>query len=195
MRAWIRRFGRRRRLVAAVLVGLSLLCVFAALRPAPGMTVLVAARDLAPGVLRSGDLTESALPRSAVPEGALTDSAVGRVLAAPMRKGEPLTDVRLVGEALLATLPAGEVATPVRIADADAARLVSPGATVGILAAWEGSQSAQLVADDVTVLATPATEDDHGALVVLATTPAEAGSLAAAQAGGHLSLTIKRHTG
>lgn len=189
----MRRFSRRRRLVGALLAGLSLLCAFAVLRPSPGVPALVAARDLAPGVLEAADLVSAALPRSAVPDGVLTSGAVGRVLAAPMRKGEPLTDVRLVGDALLATLPAGAVATPVRIADPDAARLVSPGSTVGVLAAWEGGQSAQLVADDVTVLATPATRDDHGALVVLATTVSQAGQLAAAQAGGRLSLTIKRH--
>ncbi|MFI6325497.1 SAF domain-containing protein [Nonomuraea sp. NPDC050556] len=194
MRAWIRRFGRRRRLVAAALVGVSLLCVLTALAPGqPGASVLVAARDLAPGVLGTADLSLAALPRSAVPDGALTAGAVGRVLAAPMRRGEPLTDVRLVGTALLAALPPGAVATPVRIADPDAARLIAPGSLVGVLAAWEGGQAAQLVADDVTVLATPATNDDHGALVVLATTTAQAGQLAAAQAGGRLSLTIKRH--
>jgi Flp pilus assembly protein CpaB len=104
-----------------------------------------------------------------------------------MRRGEPLTDVRLLNTF---PLPPGTVATPVRIADIDVAQLISPGSTIGVLAAWEG-QPAQLVADDVTVITVPRSEDDHGALIVLATTPDQASQLAAAQAGGHLSVTIK----
>ncbi|WP_327089218.1 RcpC/CpaB family pilus assembly protein [Nonomuraea sp. NBC_01738] len=108
-----------------------------------------------------------------------------------MRRGEALTDVRLLDST---PLPPGMVAAPVRIADPDAARLVRPGSTIGVLAAWQG-QNAQLVADDVRVLATPYGKDEHGALIVLATTPAQAGQLAAAQASGRLSVTLKPHTG
>ena len=155
------------------------------MRPAPGPTVLVAARDLSPGVLKPGDLRHVAL--SPAPSGAMRSGAVGRVLTGPMRRGEPLTDVRLLHTF---PLPPGTVATPVRIADIDVAQLISPGSTIGVLAAWEG-QPAQLVADDVTVITVPRSEDDHGALIVLATTPTQASQLAAAQAGGHLSITIK----
>ncbi|NRQ38532.1 flagellar biosynthesis protein FlgA [Nonomuraea sp. NN258] len=189
MRAWLRRCGRRRRLIAAVLAGFGVLCGFIAMRPDPGSTVLVAARDLSPGVLRPGDLRPAALPHP--PGGAVRSAAAGQVLATPMRKGEPLTDVRLLRTF---PLPAGTVATPVRIADADAAHLISAGSTIGVLASWGDGQPAQLVADDVTVLSVPTrAKDDHGALVVLATTPAQAGHLAAAQTSGRLSITIKPH--
>ncbi|MEV0150381.1 MULTISPECIES: SAF domain-containing protein [unclassified Nonomuraea] len=155
------------------------------MRPDPAPTVLVAARDLAPGVLRPGDVRAVSL--TPAPDGALRTGAVGRVLAGPMRRGEPFTDARLLHSL---HLPAGTVATPVRIADADVASLLSPGSTIAVLAAWEG-QSAQLVADDVTVVTIPKATDEHDALLVLATTPDQAGRLAAAQASGRLSITIK----
>ncbi|MEU8102231.1 SAF domain-containing protein [Nonomuraea muscovyensis] len=176
---------RRRRAIAALLAGTGVLLGYSALRPAPGTPVLVAARDLSPGVLRAGDLRLAPLHHP--PDGAIRSDAVGRVLTGPMRRGEPLTDARLLHSL---RLPPGTVATPVRISDADVARLISPGSTIGVLAAWEG-QAAQLVADDVRVVTVPETDDGKGALVVLATTPAQAGTLAAAQAGGHLSITIK----
>lgn len=177
----------KRRLLAALVAGTAVLSAFLALRPAAGTPVLVATRDLSPGPLRPGDLR--LVPLNDPPDGALHSGAEGRVLAAAMRRGEPLTDVRLIDSV---RLPPGTVATPVRIADPDAARLLSPGSTIGVLATWEG-QTAQLIADDVPVLSIPESKDDHGALIVLTTTPTQAGQLAAAQAGGRLSITIKPH--
>ncbi|WP_214326035.1 flagellar biosynthesis protein FlgA [Nonomuraea sediminis] len=182
---WARRFARLRRLIASVLTGLAVLTALLTVRPAGPDPILVAARDLAPGVLEPGDLR--AAPVDPPPDGALRSGGIGQVLATAMRKGEPLTDVRLLPHM---PLPPGAVAAPVRIADRDAVRLIAPGSIVGVLAAWEG-QSAQLVADDVRVVTIPASKDEHGALVVLAATPTQAGQLAAAQAGGSLSITIK----
>ncbi|WP_336216951.1 SAF domain-containing protein [Nonomuraea sp. LPB2021202275-12-8] len=187
IRIWLRRCERRRRLIAAMLAAGAVISGYLALRPAPGPAVLVATRDLSPGVLRPGDL--QAVPHPHPPDGALHTGATGRVLATAMRRGEPLTDVRLLDSL---RMPPGSVATPVRIADPDVVRLISPGSTISVLAAHEG-QVASLVADDVTVLTIPAAKDDHGALVVLATTPSQASELAGAQAGGHLSITIKPH--
>ncbi|MFE3455152.1 Flp pilus assembly protein CpaB [Nonomuraea sp. NPDC059194] len=195
MRAWTRAFGRRRRLIAAALAALSLACALTVLRPGPGQTttVLVAAKDLKPGLLHEGDLRPARLPAQAVPDGALSTGAIGRTLAAPMRRGEPLTDVRLVNPSLLATLPPGTVAMPVRIADADAVRLLSPGDAIGVLAAWDTGQPAQTVAERVPVITIPTGETDNGALIVLAASPDQARMLAAAQAGGRLSVTINPH--
>ncbi|WP_084965803.1 SAF domain-containing protein [Thermoactinospora rubra] len=195
MRTWIRRFGRRRRLIAAALAAVAMTSALAVVRPGegPASTVVVAARDLSPGVLRPGDTQAARLPRSAVPDGALTSDPAGWVLAAPVRRGEPITDVRLLDDPLLARLTPGLVAAPVRIADSDAARLVRPGSTVGVLAAWENAPAAHTIAEGLTVLATPSAGDDHGALLVLAATPDQASQLAAAQAGGRLSITILRH--
>ncbi|MEO3875305.1 flagellar biosynthesis protein FlgA [Nonomuraea sp. B12E4] len=188
IQTWMQRFGRRRRLIAAVLAALAVISAFLATRPAPPpATVLVAARDLSPGRLSPGDLHPT--PLNHPPAGAVRTSAAGQMLAAPMRKGEPLTDVRLLRSY---PLPPGMVATPVRIADPSAAKLLSPGSTIGILAAWEEGQPAHTIAEDITVITIPAADgdDSHGTLLVLATTPTQAADLASAQTGGHLSITI-----
>ncbi|RSN08350.1 flagellar biosynthesis protein FlgA [Nonomuraea sp. WAC 01424] len=187
--AWLRPRARRRRLIAAALAALGVLSAFVAIRPAADPEVLVAARDLTPGPLRPGDLRP--VPLAHPPDGAVRSYAAGRYLAGPMRRGEPLTDARLLHSL---TLPPGTVAAPVRIADPDAVTLISPGATIGVLAAWEGGQPARLIADDIRVLTVPRPADDtrtSGALVVLAATPDQAAQLAGAQLSGRLSITLK----
>lgn len=119
-------------LFAAAAAGLALL----ALRPGPppSVRVLAAARDLPAGTtLSPSDLRPVALPPASVPSGALRADAVGRVIAGPMRQGEPLTDVRVLGDALLHGYGPGKVATPVRIADPDAVRLLHPGDRIDVL--------------------------------------------------------------
>ncbi|WP_433229627.1 SAF domain-containing protein [Actinomadura formosensis] len=119
-------------LFAAAAAGLALL----ALRPGapPSARVLAAARDLPAGTaLGPSDLRPVALPPASVPAGALRTGAVGRVIAGPMRQGEPLTDVRVIGDALLRGYGPGKVATPVRIADPDAVRLLHPGDRIDVL--------------------------------------------------------------
>jgi Flp pilus assembly protein CpaB len=106
-----------------------------------------------------------------------------------MRRGEPLTDARLLDSYRLSP---GMVATPVRISDAEAAKLLSPGSRINVLAAWEDTHPARTIAEDVRVITTADRQEDdnHGALVVLATTPTQAAELAAAQASARLSITI-----
>ncbi|MEV4577086.1 RcpC/CpaB family pilus assembly protein [Nonomuraea jabiensis] len=190
IRAWLTRYGRRRRLVAAALAALAVMSAFIATRPEPAPTILVAARDLSPGLLGPGDLTPAALNHP--PTGAVRAAAAGQILASPMRKGEPLTDVRLLHSY---RLPPGMVATPVRIADAATASLLTPGATITVLAAGEETHPARAVAEDVRIITIPrtpkTTSETHGALIVLATTPTQAAELASAQTTGHLSITIK----
>ncbi|MDF5757612.1 Flp pilus assembly protein CpaB [Spongiactinospora sp. TRM90649] len=201
---------RHRRLVAASLTATAVACALIILAPSPPLTVsvLTAARDLRSGPIAPGDLIPVPLPTTAVPAGAVQspDRALGKTLAAPMRRGEPLTDVRLVGPPLVSTHIPGTIATPVRIADADAAALLTPGDTIDVLAARSGEWNealaalpAQTVADDVRVIAAPrpptgtgttAGGSAGGALLVLATTQEQAAKLAAAQATGRLSITI-----
>ena len=74
------------------------------------------------------------------PSGALASVAdlPGRPLAGPVRAGEPLTDVRLLGPALLDALPGDaeeRVAVPVRLADAGVTQLLAVGDRVDVLAA------------------------------------------------------------
>lgn len=195
-----RAISRHRALLAAGLAAGSLAAALSVLSPRPptGVQALVAARDLAAGTaLAPADLRQVFVPTSLVPAGLLVRAgdAVGRVLAAPVRRGEPLTDVRLAGVDLLSARSGDLVAVPVRVADAASAALVSAGDRVDVLAAaaTPGAPSmARVVAADAEVLAVPrAVQDDgDGALLVVATTPAVAATLAAAAVSSRLSLTL-----
>ena len=201
------RTGTVRRLAAAALLATAVATgLLAVSDPAPaGTPALLASHDLAAGtVLTAGDLTVESRPRAQLPDGALTSSGavVGRVLAAGARRGEVLTDARLVGPSLVDTLPPGQVAVPVRVADAAIAALVSPGDHVDVLVAVEGAGTAQTVVTDATVLARPGPaglggllgtpgDDGRGGLVVLGAAVADARALAGAAAQGPLSLTLR----
>jgi Flp pilus assembly protein CpaB len=165
-------------LFAAAATGLALL----ALRPPSPETVrvLAAARDLPAGAtLRARDLRHVALPPDAVPSGALRENVTGRTLAGPMRRGEPLTDARLVTGGLLRGYGPGTVATPIRIADAGVARLLRPGDRIDVLATpSHGAPFSRTVVSSVPVVAVPRTASDQGALVVLATDRTQAAALA-----------------
>ena len=165
--------------------------------PAPATsTVLVAARDLSPGApLTEADVRAASLPASLVPEGALRDraDAVGRSVGGPVRRGEALTDVRLLGSGLLHRT--GLVAVPVRLADGATAGLLRAGDRVDVLAAATGGDRpavrAVTVAAGVQVLAVPSAEEaSDGALVVVAATPETAARLAAAAVSARLSVTV-----
>jgi pilus assembly protein CpaB len=200
--------GGRRRLTAAVLAGVAVVTGVRAVHPAQPPTRLVwaAARDLSGGTpLAAADLQRVALPAAVVPAGALAvgTRVVGRLLAAPVRRGEPLTDVRLLEPSLLAALPQpGLVAVPVRVADGSAAAaLVHAGDLVDVLAAAApadavGAPVPTTVATGARVLAVPvrvdATSGDGGGLVVLAVTARQASALARASAGSRLSLALER---
>lgn len=197
MNAEVLRFVlRRRRLVVATLLALVVLTALPTFAPAapPTTTVLAASRDLDAGqVLTAGDLAAVDLPVAVVPDGTLHDGAVGQVLAGAVRRGEPLTDRRLVGPGLVSGLADGLVATPVRVADPAAAALLSAGDRVDVLAAApEGPPGAETVAAAVRVLAVPsAVESSEGALVVLATSPAVASRLAGVAVSSRLSVVVR----
>lgn len=205
-----RALRRLRRAVLAHRRGLASLCavlaVGATLRahavpPPPRVPVLVAAHDLGSGALVTADdlVTRSFTPES-VPAGTLRRAALlGRTTAAPVRAGEPLTDVRLVGPGLLAGYP-GAVAVPVRIGDPAAVRLLEVGDRVDVLAADpQGSGPAAVVAAGAPVVALPrgaasgsGTDLVSGALVVLAVPDATARRLAGAAVSTFLSVTLSR---
>ncbi len=164
LRELVRAVSWRRRLLAAALAAASVALALQLLepRPAPTTTVLAAARDLPGGhALGKSDVRELALPTDAVPAGALSpgDARATRMLAGPVRAGEPLTDVRMMGPALLASLDDQLVAAPVRMADAGALSLVRPGDRIDVLAAETDLEQAQrparVVARAAPVLALP----------------------------------------
>ena len=89
----------------------------AAAPPPPSVLVLTAARDLPAGaVVSRADLAERAFAPDTAPAG-LADDAVGRTLASPLRRGEPVTDVRLVGPELTSAAVPTSHPLPVRFPD------------------------------------------------------------------------------
>ncbi|MCY9785925.1 Flp pilus assembly protein CpaB [Nocardiopsis sp. EMB25] len=201
----IRLIDRHRRVIATLFAAVALLSAALVLRPPPGATteVLVASRDLDPSrPLGEHDLTRRALPAPLVPSGALTSgtTTAGLLLNAPVRQGEVITDARLSDPPARAYGP-DLVAVPVRVADAGAVDLLSPGSRVDVLAATgygdphrPRARPAREVAGDRPVLAVP-DEDrrggESGALLVIAATPGEARALAGHAATSRLSITIR----
>jgi Flp pilus assembly protein CpaB len=147
---------RRRRLLAAVLTAVSVAAGLhsVAAPPPPRIDVLVAARDLPAGtVLGPGDLTAVPFAPGSVPDD-VARSAPGRMLAAPLRRGEPVTDVRLVGPGLADGHP-GVTAVPVRLPDAGMVDLLAAGDRIDLVAADPQGAGARVVAIGVPVLAVP----------------------------------------
>ncbi len=104
-------------------------------------------------MLGPADLTTAEFAPGSVPDGSTTDP-VGRTLAAPLRRGEPVTDVRLVGAAL--TSPDDDaVAVPVRLPDAAMVDLLTVGDRIDLIATDPEGSGASVVAADVPVLALP----------------------------------------
>lgn len=189
-----------RRAAAAALVGLA---VVLALVPARGAAttdlVVVAARDLTPGtVLAAGDLTLHELPEQGVPDGASRDpvTVLNRTVAAPVRRGEPLTDVRLAGPELARAIAMdpGTVSVPLRLADSGVAALLHPGATVDVVTTGERQDETVVLARGARILAVldagaRATERD-GSLVLAALDPVAATRVAAASISQTLAVTV-----
>ncbi len=184
------------RRVAAALLACAALAL--ALRPAPSapapvaaVPVVVAAADLPAGRALSGaDLTTVEWPVDLVPDGVARAPAelADAVLAAPVRRGEPVTDARLVGPGLWAQVPPGQVAAPVRLADLAVAALLRAGDRVDVLAT-SGDGTTQVVAAGALVLAAPPEGPDPG-LLVLAVAQTTAAELATATTQATLSATL-----
>lgn len=193
----LRAAARHRALLAGGLVAASVATGLGAVAPTPEPVepILAASRDLPAGTaLGPDDLTLVQLPSDAVPTGSLRDTqqAIGRLVAGPVRSGEPLTDVRLLGAGLLAA--GTDVAVPVRLAEPAIAAVVQAGDRVDVLAASpQGGAVARSVASDVLVLSVPALADDtgEGALVVLAASPSVGSRLAAAAVTDRLSAVVR----
>jgi Flp pilus assembly protein CpaB len=174
----------RRRLLAAVLTAVAVAAgIHAAAAPPPAeVPVRVAARDLPAGaVLGADDLRTVGFAPGSVPDGLAVDAA-GRTLAAPLRAGEPVTDLRLVGPALTDGYP-GLAAVPVRLPDAGMVELLRVGDRVDLVSADPQGGGAEVVASGVPVLAIPAAADTSGSgltgrLVVIGADPTDVARIA-----------------
>ena len=158
--------------------------------------MVVASRDLGPGAeLTADDVRLETRSAPTIPDGSQSDlgSVVGSTLAGPARRGEVLTDVRLLGRRL-AESAAGPDAriVPVHPADSALIDLVRPGDVVDVVAATEGSAQAapHVVATDaivVSVSAKPKAQSANNERVVLVALPAAS---ATAVAGAALVATV-----
>ncbi|HVE64695.1 MAG TPA: Flp pilus assembly protein CpaB [Mycobacteriales bacterium] len=197
---------RRRLLAALCAAGAVAVSLDVLTPPRPALaTVLSAARDIPAGTTVSeADVTPLRLPPELVPDGALQVGApvIGRRVSSAVRRGEALTDVRLVGPGLLSGLhgddPDGTtVAVPVRLGDRDAAGLVTAGDRVDVLAAPlapgdDTARSVEVVAVDVLVLAVPADDEtSEGSLLIVAVRSPTARSLARAATTARLSIALR----
>ena len=192
---------RRRRLLAALLAATAVWTGLGVVAPPTPATVpvLVAARDLPAGtLLTDADLVEIGFRPDTAPVGAArSEGAVtGRILAAPLMQGEPITLVRLVGADLAAAQP-GRRAVPVRLPDPGMVALLEVGDQVDLIAASPKDGAVSTVAVGVPVLALPAPDQGTGAtasglpgrLVILGLTPTEIAPVAAAALSEFLTYT------
>lgn len=199
---------RNRRLAVALLLCAAAAITVQQLTPAPAASVaaLAAARDLPAGAaLSAADLAMVQVPSGVLPEGVIgsTGAAAGRQLAAPLRKGQLLTDAQLLGPGLLAGTPPGSAAVPLRMADPSSIQLVSPGQLVNIVLTngngFDQQQPSEVLASAVPVLWTAAKGGQGGqwlgttetdGLMVVAASAEQAARLAGASTQGKLFFVL-----
>ncbi len=188
---------RHHRPLAALFAGLAVLLALGALRAEPpGRMVVVAARDIDSGtVLSADDVRRVRLPAPTVPSHStrrLTD-VVGRAVAGPMRRGEVVTDRRVIGADHLSGFPDGTVLATVRLADADALTNVRVGDRVDVVAVGPDGGGAAVVARGAALVTLPSPDDDSGGVPVgIATTEAAALRLAERALDARLSVLPSR---
>lgn len=188
---WSRTLAARRVAAGALVV----LAAVIALRSDPQgdrIDIVVAARDLASGVeLTADDVRLENRTATTVPDGSQPDvgAVIGATLAGPARRGEVLTDVRVLGPRLAESVAGpGARIVPLPLADSALLDLVRPGDVVDVLAAGapdSDSARPQLVATNAVVVVV--SEKPKGAgngsdRVVLVALPAHAANDVAAAA-------------
>jgi Flp pilus assembly protein CpaB len=186
-----------RRLLAGVSAAAAVYFALAAVSPEPSPTVavLAAAHDLPGGAVpTNGDLRTLHLPAGVLPTGVLRPGAdlAKRVLAAPVRSGEPLTDARFLSPSALGP---DHVAYPLRLDDADIVALLRVGDRIDLYGATStGADSAKLLADGIRVIALPSTRasptNTPGALVVVAVSTETASQLAQAATNSRVTVAL-----
>lgn len=193
-------FFRHRRVLRGIAIAIAAVMVVGILKPGAreGVTVLVAARDLPGGtILSAADLQAKKVPGDLLPDQPLKPGAaiLGRTLTGPARRGEVLTDQRILSPSLL--LEPGTVAAPIRLADSASASILHAGDRVDVFAAVTRNDKplVQRITRNVLVLAVPIPaegEVNDGALVVLAVSSEIATKLARAALEATLSVTLAR---
>ena len=152
---WARTMAVRRTVAAIALCG-AVVAFLADQRQAPGTAVVVATRDLRPGVtLTAGDVRVIRVPPESAPEGALTLSADARerTVTGAVRRNEIITDARLLGSRLPRRLTGdrGARLVPVHLADGGIADLLVPGDVVDVLTKGDAHDPPVVIATDAVV--------------------------------------------
>src|SRR6478672_5919825 len=156
---WSRTLAARRVAAGALVI----LAAVVAVRSNPQgdrSEIVVATRDLASGVeLTADDVRLENRTAATIPDGSQSDvsAIIGATLAGPARRGEVLTDVRVLGPRLAESVAGPDARiVPLPLADSALLDLVRPGDVVDVLAAGvEGSSTdarPQLVATNAVVL-------------------------------------------
>jgi Flp pilus assembly protein CpaB len=200
---WTRTVAARR--VAAG--GLVVLAAVTAVRSNPDddrTEVVVATRDLTPGAaLTPDDVRLEKRSTTMLPDGTQADLAavIGSTLAGPTRRGEVLTDVRLLGTRLAeSTAGPGARIVPLHLADGALIDLVRIGDVVDVLAAPSTEAhpgtpaTSKVVATDAVVVLVSAKQKVQAAdgdRVVLVALPARvANTVAGSVLGQEVTLTL-----
>lgn len=166
--------------------------------------VVVADHDLRPGAaLTATDVRIEKRLAATVPEGARVElgAVVGSTLAGPARRGEVLTDVRLLGSRLAeSTAGPGARIVPLHLADPALIDLVRVGDVVDVLAApATGSPdlshaAPKVVATDAVVVLVSAKEKlqaaDNDRVVLVALPARVANTVAGSTLGQNVTLTL-----
>lgn len=200
--------SRNRRLAVALLLCTAAASTVHQLTPAPLHTVtgLAAARDLPAGsALAPADLARVQVPPDMMAAGFLDQESelAGKQLAAPLRKGQLLTDAQLLGPGLLAGTPPGSAAVPLRMADPSSIQLVSPGQLVNVVLTaangFDQQAPSEVLATAVPVLWTSGKGGQSGqwlgtaetdGLIVVAASAGQAARLAGASTQGKLFFVL-----
>ena len=199
---WCRTVRARRILAGALVAAAGVAAVWPAADD-NGIDVVVATRDLHPGAaLTADDVHLEKRSATTVPDGSSGSLAAvsGATLAGPARRGEILTDVRLLGTRLAAATAGPDARiVPLHLTDEGLFDLIRVGDVVDVLAAPDSSQpapgqGARVVATDAVVVLISAVEkgstkgSDRVALVAL---PARvANSVASLVLGRLVTLTL-----
>jgi len=200
----IRRLLRRRPstwlLVAGGLAVLAALATLRAAATGPTEPVLVAGRDLSPGTRpMATDLRIAMVPDGGVLTGMLTapDEVGERMMIAPVREGEPITQAALGGDPTVAPRPLAvaerAVSIPASAAGATIAALV-PGARVDVAAPVGVNGDVALAVRDAEVIAViPAGVDaeTQGAILLRVTADEALALSRAGDLGGGVRVIVR----
>lgn len=178
-------FSLKRRMIAALLAVLGVFLLVGISHGAGGASVktLVATNEIASGaVIANKDVALRDLPIHLVADGSFhtMNDAVGQIAVGAIRRGEVITDARVVAPSLLSE--SGLVAIAITLNDSANAQLVHAGDHVDVLASQGGAIAggdatpARIVATDVEVLSTK-THESSG-VVVLAVSAKDAQAIA-----------------